>query len=127
MDGIADTARDNVWDKSGMELIPNICESKEETAYKNIKVDFSFYLFTRLSDDNDDYLLAATDNEIITTSQISYGFNVSSIIKANESTNDNVQRTYIYLNETEQINVKFESWSYQKKVYYWFVFLGDHS
>ena len=73
MDGIADTARDNVWDKSGMELIVHIRESKEETA---------FYLFTRLSDDNDDYLLAATDNEIITTSQTRYGFDVSSIMKA---------------------------------------------
>jgi len=71
-----------------------------------------------------DYLLAASENEVIETTQTSYGVEVSSIMQAANSTNEVVQTTYNFLVGTDQITesgkpvIVFSSWGYPKIVYY---------
>eukprot|EP01083_Nonionella_stella_P171347 585111_1 len=139
MHGLADTAQEVVWASSGMKAVVKRREGETETAYDGDEVHFSFYLYTQIRetdqlaaaqyDINADYLLAATDNEVIKTSQTAYGVRLADVLFANESTNDQVLRTYVYLTNTNQMNrrdIRMEpviaenSWSYPKIVYFWF-------
>eukprot|EP01084_Bolivina_argentea_P000722 1324_1 len=158
MNGISDIVEDIVWTGSGMKNVVHTKEINTPTAYTSHHVIFSFYLFTRLSDVsflankyglNDDYLLAATNNKVITTIQTPYSETISSIMPVNNSENTEVQRTYQYLYELNLIQKKNNSsivhsaWGYPKIVYFWYenaeslnwvsvitisstIFLGDH-
>jgi len=165
---LADVAEDVVWHKSGISDVVSRREQQQQTAYSNIEVQFSFYLYVSLNNAlhasagffadaygvDGDYLLATSGNEVITTTQTSYGVPINSIVRASNSSNSIVRRTYIYLNSTGETNslggetdaeplIAPQTWSYPLMVFYRYVnddglnwvsvitidseiFMGDH-